>query len=65
MSQAPSVACKVCGREAAVYARALGSASQIDHALPIGWLVRQEQDERTGKLEVVVYCPLHKPNDDA
>ena len=64
MDESAAVACEVCGYyEVTVYAWAVSSARLIDQQLPLGWRVREEADERTGKRRVVVYCPNHRPEE--
>lgn len=59
MSDAATVACKVCGLEVTVSGAATRSAAQLERELPMGWDLREERDEVTGALVVVVLCPNH------
>jgi hypothetical protein len=59
MEEVTTVACKMCGVEITVSRAATRSPKQLDSELPMGWDLREERDEATGKLVVVVYCPDH------
>ena len=64
MGDSAPVACKVCGFETTIPAYVTHSPGMIERMLPIGWAVREEEDERTELQIVAVYCPNHRPNDN-
>jgi hypothetical protein len=61
MTQEATVRCEVCGEQAVVNASAILLPQALREQLPIGWTVETRVVHTTGKTNITVYCPNHKP----
>lgn len=59
MDQHAEMTCRRCDQIATVYPWSVRSASALENALPVGWVVRREYRESSGRAELTVYCPRH------